>query len=338
VSVSATAVEQPHVRRFRPLHGISGFIIRRILLGILTLFFVSIIVFAATQALPGDAARAILGRTATPDSLRALREQLHLGEPVLQQYWHWLSGFLHGDLGNSLAAQQPVSEVLGKRLQNSVALVALAAIISTPLSIALGAYSAARRDRPFDHASGVVMLALAALPEFVIGIALVVLLGTTVFTVLPAVSIIPPDDSPWSHPKELVLPVLTLVIAVFTYTTRIMRASMVEVLESDYVEMARLKGLSERRVVWRHAVPNAIAPTIQVTALNFAYLAGGIVVIEYVFGYAGIGSALVDGVHNRDIPVVQALVMLIAAVYVVLNVLADVLVILVSPRLRTSLQ
>jgi peptide/nickel transport system permease protein len=129
-----------------------------------------------------------------------------------------------------------------------------------------------------------------------------------------------------------------LVIAVFTYTTRIMRASMVEVLESDYVEMARLKGLSERRVVWRHALPNAVAPTIQVTALNFAYLAGGIVIIEYVFGYAGIGSALVDGVHNRDIPVVQTLAMLIAAVYVVLNVLADVLVILVSPRLRTSLQ
>jgi peptide/nickel transport system permease protein len=337
--VSATAVaEQPHVRRFRPLHGISGFIIRRILLGILTLFFVSIIVFAATQALPGDAARAILGRTATPDSLNALREQLHLNEPILQQYWHWLTGFLTGDPGNSLAAQQPVTEVLGKRLENSVALVLLAALISTPLSIAAGAYSAARRDRAFDHVTGIVSLSFAALPEFVIGIGLVVLLGTTVFTVLPAVSIIPPEDSPWSHPKELVLPTLALVIAVFTYTTRIMRASMVEVLESDYVEMARLKGLPEKRVVWRHAVPNAIAPTIQVTALNFAYLAGGIVLIEYVFGYAGIGSALVDGVHNRDIPIVQALAMLIAAVYVVLNVLADVLVILVSPRLRTSLQ
>jgi peptide/nickel transport system permease protein len=337
--VSATvAAEQPHVRRFRPWHGITGFIIRRILLGILTLFFVSIIVFAATQALPGDAARAILGRTATPDSLKALREQLHLNEPVLQQYWHWLKGFLTGDPGNSLAAQQPVTEVLGTRLKNSVALVALAAIISTPLSIALGAYSAARRDRAFDHTAGVVTLALAAVPEFVIGIGLVVLLGTTVFTVLPAVSLIPPGESPWSHPKELVLPVLTLVIAVFTYTTRIMRASMVEVLESDYVEMARLKGLPERRVVWRHAVPNAIVPTIQVTALNFAYLAGGIVVVEVVFGYAGIGSALVDGVHNRDIPIVQALAMLIAAVYVVLNVIADVLVILVSPRLRTSLQ
>jgi peptide/nickel transport system permease protein len=336
--VSSVAVGHGSTRRFRPLHGISGFILRRVLLGFLTLFFVSVIVFAATQALPGDAARAILGRSATPDSLAALREQLHLNGPVLQQYWEWLKGFLTGDLGNSLAANQPVTEVLGKRLQNSLALVILAAVISTPLSILLGAVSASRRDRPFDHVSSVLMLALAALPEFVIAIGLVVLLGTTVLTVLPAVSIIPPDESPWQHPKELVLPTLALVIAVFTYTTRIMRASMVEVLESDYIEMARLKGISERRVVWRHAVPNAVAPAIQVTALNFAYLAGGIVVIEYVFGYAGIGSALVDGVHNRDLPVVQALVMLIAAVYVVLNVLADIAAILVSPRLRTSLQ
>jgi len=217
-------------------------------------------------------------------------------------------------------------------------LVLLAALISTPLAVFLGAVTARRRDSPFDHGASVVMLALAALPEFVVGIGLVVLLGTTVFTVLPAVSLIPPDSSPWSHLNELVLPTLTLVIAVFPYTARIMRASMVEVLESDYVEMARLKGIREQRVVWRHAVPNAIAPTIQVTALNLAYLAGGIVVVEFVFGYAGIGSALVDAVHNRDVPVVQALAMLIAAVYIVLNVLADVASILVSPRLRTSLK
>jgi peptide/nickel transport system permease protein len=318
--------------------GIAGFVLRRTLLGIVTLFLVSLVVFAATQALPGDAARAILGRTATPDSLAALRKQLHLGEPVVQQYTHWLSGFVRGDLGNSLAANQPVTQVLGKRLENSSVLVLLAALISTPLAVLLGAVSARRRDGPFDHAASVVMLTLAALPEFVVGIALVVLLGTTVFTVLPAVSLIPPTDTPWQHPKELILPTLTLVIAVFPYTARIMRASMVEVLESDYVEMARLKGIAERRVVWRHAVPNAIAPTIQVTALNLAYLAGGIVVVEYVFGYAGIGSALVDAVHNRDVPVVQALAMLIAAVYIVLNVLADVAAILVSPRLRTSLK
>lgn len=335
MSVVAAPVSRP--RRRRLLGGVSGFIVRRTLLGLLTLFLVSIVVFAATQALPGDAARAILGRTATPDSLAALREQLNLDEPVLQQYGDWLKGLLTGDLGNSLAANEPVTSVLGKRIANSAVLVLLAALISTPLAIAFGAISARRRDGPFDHVTSVVLLSLAALPEFVVGIGLVVLLGTTVFTILPAVSIIPPDESAWAHPKELVLPTLTLVIAVSPYTARIMRASMVDVLESDYVEMARLKGLAERRVVWRHAVPNAIAPTIQVTALNLAYLAGGIVLVEYVFGYAGIGSALVDAVQNRDVPVVQALAMLIAAVYVVLNVIADVAAILVSPRLRTSL-
>jgi peptide/nickel transport system permease protein len=323
--------------RFR-IRGIPGFILRRTLLGLLTLFLVSVVVFAATQALPGDAARAILGRTATPDSLAALREQLHLNEPVLQQYTHWLSGLLHGDLGRSLAANEAVTQLLRNRFENSAVLVLLAALISTPLAVFLGAVTARRRDSPFDHGASVVMLALSALPEFVVGIGLVVLLGTTVFTVLPAVSLIPPDSSPWSHLNELVLPTLTLVIVVFPYAARIMRASMVEVLESDYVEMARLKGMPERKVVWRHAVPNAIAPTIQVTALNLAYLAGGIVVVEFVFGYAGIGSALVDAVHNRDVPVVQALAMLIAAVYIVLNVLADVASILVSPRLRTSLK
>ena len=335
MSIVAAPVSRP--RRRRLLGGVSGFIVRRTLLGLLTLFLVSIVVFAATQALPGDAARAILGRTATPDSLAALREQLNLDEPVLQQYGNWLKGLLTGDLGNSLAANEPVTSVLGKRIANSAVLVLLAALISTPLAIAFGAISARRRDGPFDHVTSVVLLSLAALPEFVVGIGLVVLLGTTVFTILPAVSIIPPDESAWAHPKELVLPTLTLVIAVSPYTARIMRASMVDVLESDYVEMARLKGLAERRVVWRHAVPNAIAPTIQVTALNLAYLAGGIVLVEYVFGYAGIGSALVDAVQNRDVPVVQALAMLIAAVYVVLNVIADVAAILVSPRLRTSL-
>jgi peptide/nickel transport system permease protein len=231
-----------------------------------------------------------------------------------------------------------VSKILGKRIENSAFLVLLAGLISVPLSIALGAIAARRRDGPFDHVTSISMLALAALPEFVVGIFLVVLLGTTVFQWLPAVSIIPPDEAPWSHLKDIVLPTLTLVLAVSPPIARIMRASMIEVLESDYVEMARLKGLAERKVVWRHAAPNAIAPALQVIALNLAYLAGGIVVVEYVFAYAGIGSGLVDAVTNRDFPVVQALAMLIAAIYVFLNVVADVATILVSPRLRTSLR
>jgi peptide/nickel transport system permease protein len=336
----ATIATDPRrlARRPRLLHGIFGFVVRRTLLGLVTLFLVSVIVFAATQALPGDPARAILGRTATPESLATLREQLDLNRPVVEQYTSWLRELVTADLGNSLAANEPVTTLIGKRIANSAVLMLLAAIISVPLAIVLGAIAARRRDRPFDHVTSIVLLALAALPEFVIAIALVVLFGTTVFHVLPAVSLIPPEDQAWSHPKELALPVAALVLAVTPYIARIMRASMVEVLESDYVEMARLKGMPERVVLWRHAVRNGIAPTIQVIALNLAYLAGGIVVVEFVFGYPGIGGAFVDAVSNRDVPVVQALAVLIAAVYVFLNLCADVATILVSPRLRTSLK
>ena len=319
--------------------GVWGFVLRRVLLGLLTLFLVSIVVFAATQTLPGDAARAFLGRNATPESLATLRKQLHLNEPVVSQYLHWLGGIFRGDLGNSLTgSQQPVTSVIGARIENSGVLMLIAAVISVPLSIALGAIAARRRDGVFDHTTSIVLLALAALPEFVTAILLVVLLGTSLFHFLPAVSLIPPDDAPWQHLKELVLPVSALVFAVCPYIARIMRASMVEVLESDYVEMARLKGLREQTVLWRHALPNGIAPAIQVIALNLAYLAGGIVVVEFVFAYPGIGSAFVGAVHNRDLPTVQALGILIAAAYVFLNVAADVATILVSPRLRTSLK
>jgi peptide/nickel transport system permease protein len=336
---SAAVTVARGVRRFPLFHGVPGFILRRVLLGLVTLLLVSVVVFLATQLLPSDPARAILGRNATPASLHALRVQLHLDQPAVWQYIHWLGGFAQGDLGHSLAARgEPVSSLIGTRVVNSAFLMLLAAAISVPLSIMLGAVSARRRDTAFDHSSSVVLLTLAAMPEFVVGIALVVLFATVVFHVLPAVSLIPPEDRPWQHMNALVLPVIALVLAVMPYIARIMRQSMIEVLESDYVEMARLKGLSEQTVLWRHAVPNGIAPAIQVVALNLAYLAGGIVVIEFVFAYPGIGSAFVDAVSNRDLPTVQALAILIAAVYVFLNVAADVATILVSPRLRTSLR
>jgi peptide/nickel transport system permease protein len=317
--------------------GITVFIIRRLLLGVLVLFLVSVLVFVATQAL-GDPARAILGRNATPEALAALQKELNLDSSLVGQYVSWLQGLLHGSFGNSLAAQEPVSKLLGPRLVNSSVLVLCAAVISIPLSIAIGSWAALRREKTFDNVSSNLMLVLAALPEFVVAVALVILFATTVFqNFLPAISPIPPGQRPWDVPKELILPVATLVIAVAPYVARIMRASMVEVLESDYVEMARLKGLPERTVLIRHALPNAIGPVFQVIAINLAYLAGGIVVIEYVFNYPGIGSALQDAVVNHDLPVVQALAMLIAGVYVVLNLLADVATILVTPRLRTRL-
>jgi peptide/nickel transport system permease protein len=314
-----------------------GFILRRLLLGIVVLILVSILVFLATQALPGDPARAILGREATPASLAALRRQLHLDQPVLTQYLTWVTGLLHGNLGTSLAAQEPVSTLLAPKLVNSAVLVAIAAVLSIPLSIAIGAWAAFKREKVFDTASSNLLLALAALPEFVVGLVLVILFATTVFHVFPAISTIPPGSKPWNNWLALVLPTITLVIAVAPYVARIMRASMIEVLESDYVEMARLKGLPERTVLLRHALPNALGPVFQVIALNLAYLAGGIIVIEFVFNYSGIGSAIQEAVLNHDLPVVQALAMLIAAVYVILNLLADVATILVTPRLRTRL-
>jgi peptide/nickel transport system permease protein len=334
----ATAQSGSRSSRRRELGGLGGFILRRLALGAVVLVLVSVVVFAATQALPGDPARSILGRSATPASLKALREQLHLNRPVLSQYTSWVTGLLHGDMGTSLAAREPVSTYLHDRLINSAFLVVVAGILSIPLSIAIGAYAALRRDGIFDATSSIGTLLLAALPEFVVGVTLVVLFATTVFPhVLPGVSYLGPGQRPWSHLKEMVLPILTLIIAVTPYVARIMRASMIEVLESEYVEMARLKGVPERTVIMRHALPNALGPTFQVIAINLAYLAGGVIVVEYVFNYAGIGGALQNAVTTRDLPVVQALAMLIAALYVVLNMLADIATILVTPRLRTRL-
>ena len=213
----------------------------------------------------------------------------------------------------SLAAREPVATYLHDRLINSAFLVFLAGIISIPISIAIGAYAALRRDGVFDTTSSVGTLLLAALPEFVLGVTLVVVFATTVFPhLLPGVSYLAPGSRPWDHLEEMILPTLTLVLAVTPYVARIMRASMIEVLESDYVEMARLKGVPERLVITRHALPNALGPTFQVIAINLAYLAGGVIVVEYVFNYAGIGRALQDAVSTQDLPVVQALAMLIA--------------------------
>jgi peptide/nickel transport system permease protein len=312
------------------------FLVRRVILGILTLFAVSVIVFVATQALPGNAAQAILGKTATPARVHALELQLHLNESVFSQFTHWLGGILTGDLGTSAATQQPVSQLISGRIANSAFLVLVAAIVAIPLSIAFGSWMALKRDTMVDYVGSTVSLIFAALPEFVIGIALVLLFATSVFHFLPAVSLIPPGDHAWSHFNAVILPAATLVLAVTPYISRIMRGSMVEVLESDYVTMARLKGVPERTVMIRHAVPNAIVPAIQVSALQLAWMAGGVVVVEVVFSFPGVGALLVDAVGNRDVPTVQALTLIIAGVYVVLNLAADVATILVTPRLRTA--
>ena len=255
---------------------------------------------------------------------------------MVSQYLQWVGGVLTGSFGTSAATQQPVSELLSARVANSAFLVLVAALVAIPMSIALGVWMAMKRDRAVDHVGSTVSLVLAALPEFVIGIALILLFATSVFHWFPAVSLIPPGERAWEVPDAVVLPAATLVLAVVPYISRIMRGSMIEVLESEYVTMARLKGLPEREVIWRHAVPNAIVPAIQVAALQLAWMAGGIVVVEFVFSYPGIGQALVDAVANRDMPVVQTVTMLAAGIYVLLNLAADVLTIMVTPKLRTA--
>jgi peptide/nickel transport system permease protein len=311
----------------------------RLGLGILTLFLVSVVVFAATQALPGDTARAILGREAANKArYEALREQLGLNRPVAEQYVDWLGGVVVGDFGDSLVQDKAVTELLSRRIANTFVLVAIAALLSIPISLLLGSLSALLRDTKFDVSVSIGSLSLAALPEFVIGIVLILLFATHVFKWLPAVSNVDPDVPIYQQLELFILPALTLTLAVAPYITRILRASMIEVLESEYVMMARLKGLPERLVLNRHALPNALAPALQVTALNLAWLAGGVVVVEYLFNFPGIGSALVDAVANRDMPMVQAICLLIATVYVIANLTADILTILVSPRLRTGLR
>ena len=311
-------------------------ILRRIALGVLTLWLVSLVVFAAVVALPGDAATAILGKEATPARVAALREQLHLNQSVVSQYLHWLGGILTFDLGDSAATQQPVTQLLSDRVGNSAFLVIIASIVAIPLSIVVGVWMAMHRDRPADHIASTTTLVLAALPEFVIAIGLILIFATGVFHIFPAVSLLAPGQKAWEAPNTIVLPAATLILAVVPYLSRIMRGSMVEVLESEYVTMARLKGLPERTVIWRHAVPNAIVPAIQVAALQLAWMAGGIVIVEFVFQFPGIGASLVDAVGNRDMPVVQSVTMLAAAIYVALNLAADLATILVTPRLRTA--
>ena len=329
----ATPIEVPQGSK-KP-HPVRELLIQRSLLGLLTLFLVSVVVFAATQVLPGNAAYAVLGQTATPDSLHLLEHRLGLDRPALEQYWVWLSHILRGDLGTSLVGQQrPVGPLVWPRVLNSAVLVLLAGVLGTVVGVMLGLWAAIRRDRPDDHILSVTALGVTSLPEFAVAIGLVFFFATNVMHLFPAVSPIPPGQKPWDEPQMLVLPVMTLVIVVVPYIFRMMRAATIEALESEYVEMARLKGLPKSAVLLRHALPNALPATIQAIGLTFLYLAGGIVLVEYVFAYPGIGQGLVEAVTDKDIPVIQFIVLLLAAFYVVINIVSDVASLLASPRRR----
>jgi peptide/nickel transport system permease protein len=315
-------------------------VLRRIAAAVLTLLVVSILVFAATEILPGDAASAILGRTASEENVAEVRELMGLDRPAHERYLDWLGGLVTGDLGNSAAGyaqggELPIWNDVRGKIANSFVLAAVTTALMIPIALVLGVIAALRAGRPTDHAISVGSLAVISLPEFVIG-SLLILVFFAWLDVLPPISLIPPGESPLAEPSKLVLPVLTLLGVTTAASARMVRAGMVEVLRTNYVQMARLNGFRERLVVWRYALRNALAPSVQVFAQNIQFLIGGIIVTEFLFAYPGLGKELVEAVNIRDVREVQSLAILIAAVYIALNVVADLIVVLLVPKLRTS--
>ncbi len=306
-------------------------ILRRLLLGALTVFIVSVVIFGATELLPGDLARELLGQSATPETLAALREQLGLNDPAPVRYWNWLSGALVGDFGVSLANQRPVADLIATRAGNTLFLALYAAALAVPISLVLGVLAALWRNSPFDRIVNAGALTAISFPEFFVAYILIFWLAQTGY--FPSMVRISASTTFGEMLYMTFLPALTLTLVVTAHMMRMTRAAIVNLLASPYIEMARLKGLTPMRVVTRHAVPNALAPIITVVALNLAYLITGVVVVEVVFVYPGLGQLMVDSVSNRDIPVVQAVTLIFAAAYVLLNLAADVLSTLSNPRL-----
>jgi peptide/nickel transport system permease protein len=330
------------------VNSVLGIILQRLGLGLITLFAVSILIFASVNALPGDFAQAILGQGATEEAVNAIREDLGLNKPVLTRYFDWLGGVVTGDFGTSFAQANmssfagsatgkggisSVAAQLAPRFSNTFFLASVAAAISIPLSLVLGILAALYRNSVYDRVVNITTLTAISSPEFFIAYLLILFLAF-LNPVLPSLSNIYDGMSFADRLERTLLPALTLTLAVTAQMMRMTRAAIINLLASPYIEMARLKGISPLRVIVRHALPNALAPIINVIALNLAYLITGVVVVEFVFVYPGIGQLFVDSVKIRDIPVVQACCLLFAAAYILLNLTADIMSILSNPRLR----
>jgi peptide/nickel transport system permease protein len=310
-----------------------AFLGRRLLLVALVMAIVSVLIFAVVQILPGDVAVMILGTSATPSDLAALRVKLGLDRPAPLRYLDWIGGAIRGDWGASLLYQVPVRPLVLERLGRSAVLAGLALVVAVPLAVGLGVLSALRRGRLVDQAVGLTTLVAVSLPEFIIGTVLVLVVAFQ-FDLLPPSSLIDPGTSLWRAAPSLVLPTLTLVLALLAHMIRMTRASMLEVLEQPYVRAARLRGLRPRRVALRHALRNALLPTVGIIAINVGYLIGGIVVVETVFAYPGLGRLMVDAVNHRDVPVIQMAALLIAVTYALANLAADLAYAYLDPRIR----
>lgn len=310
------------------------FIARRLAFLVLTLLVVSIVIFAVTEILPGDVATMILGQESTESQRGVLREQLGLNRSAVARYGDWISGMVRGDFGDSLRMGLPVMDVLAARLRNSAVLAAIAFVVAVPLAIGLGVVSALRRDGIVDHLIAAFTLFSVSFPEFVIGSFFIIVFSTQL-GLFPAASVMEPDASLWANAEYLVLPALTLTIGMLAHTSRMTRASLIEVLDTNYIRTATLKGLPFRSVLIKHALRNALLPAITVIAINVGYLLGAVVVVETVFSYPGLGRLIVFSVQNRDVPLLQATVLIVAATYALANLIADVLYVVLNPQLRS---
>ena len=305
---------------------------QRLGLGLITLFVVSLIIFMGVELLPGDLAEAILGQAATPETVAAFRKELNLDLPAHERYLRWLGGIIQGDMGKSLANQREISELIGVRLSNTLFLALMSAIISVPIAVTLGVLAALYRNTWYDRLVNVATLTSISFPEFFVAYILILIFAVKL-QMFPSLSNVSPDTEFWERVYKVSLPSLTLTLVVIAHMMRMTRASIINLLASPYIEMANLKGLSRMRIIVHHALPNALAPIINVIVLNLAYLIVGVVVVEVVFVYPGLGQLLVDSVSKRDLPVVQASSLIFAATYILLNLTADVLSIVTNPRL-----
>lgn len=310
-------------------------IARRIGAGILTLLIVSAVVFFITSLLPGDAAQMILGQNATPETVAALRQQLGLDQPLLMRYFHWLTGMVQGDFGTSFASHLPVSQLVAQRIPATFELAGNTTLICVPLALIIGIIAAMNRGSRLDRALVIGTMATVAVPEFLVATVAVLIFAVKLHWV-SAMSFGSPDSDLLSYLKAYALPVLTLCCVLVAQMARMTRAAIINQLDSPYLEMALLKGVSPLRAVLRHALPNAVGPIANAISLSLSYLFGGVIIIETIFSYPGLASQLVDAVSNRDLPVVQLCVMLFAACYLVLLLAADILTIAFNPKWRSA--
>ncbi len=305
---------------------------QRIALGLLTLFVISLMIAFGVELLPGDLAQEILGQGATPEGLRVLRLQLGLDTPPHIRYLDWLGGMVTGDMGQSLANKRPISELIGPRLANTLFLGGFAALIAIPVALTLGILAALYRNSFYDRSVNIFTLTSISFPEFFIAYILILFFAINLGW-FPGISNISSELAFTDKLYRTLLPAASLTLVVVAHMMRMTRTSIINLLSSPYIEMAQLKGIKPLKIITRHALPNALAPIVNVIAINLAYLVVGVVIVEVVFVYPGLGQLLVDSVSKRDVPVVQACSMIFASVYILLNLFADIISIVTNPRL-----